>query len=80
MAGNFNRLKSCEFSSVVSVKEFREKIVGAIESDDIQRERVMMDKQKIASEMGISEETVAELDEVCRLVEVRLKNIFQIFF
>ena len=80
MAGNFNRIKSCEFSSIVNVKEFREKIVGVIECDDIQRERTVLDKEKVALEMGISEETVEELDEVCRLVEMRLKNTIQKLF
>lgn len=67
MAANFNVNGSCVFSSVVSVKEFKEQIVSTIGSTHIERGRAGLDKVKLASEMEISHDTLAELDEVCRL-------------
>lgn len=67
MAANFNTNGSCVFSSVVSIKEFKEQIVSTIGSTDIEGKRAGLDKAKLASEMQISHDTLAELDEVCRL-------------
>lgn len=75
MAANFNWKGSCEFSSVVSVKEFKEQVMETIGREDIERKRTGLDNVTIAEEMEIAEETLAELQEVCRLEGVTLLEL-----
>ena len=55
-----------KFSSLVSVKDFKEKITSTINNEDICFERNVVDRLKISSEMDITQETLAELEDVCR--------------
>ena len=66
MAINLNRFNLCEFSSVVSIKNFKKKVQETVDSEDLGRKRTGLNRENIASEMGVTEETLAELDEVCR--------------
>jgi hypothetical protein len=50
----------------VSVKDFKEKITSTINNEDICFERNVVDRLKISSEMDITQETLAELEDVCR--------------
>ena len=54
-----------QFSSLVSVKDFKEQVTSTIQAEDTGIERCPMDKLKISSEMGITEETLTELQDVC---------------
>ena len=75
MAAHFNRHSSREFSSVISIKNFKEEILATIEGEDIERKRTGVNRINLANEMQITEDTLAELDEVCRLVCAR-KRLF----
>ena len=55
-----------KFSSLVSVKDFKEKITSTIDYEDFGLEKPVLDRSRILSEMDITQETLTELDDVCR--------------
>ena len=55
-----------KFSSLVSVRDFKEKITSTIDYEDTRREHNALDRSSILSEMDITQETLAELEDVCR--------------
>ena len=55
-----------QFSSLMSVKDFKEEIASTINNEDTRLERSAMDGMKLSSEMDITQETLTELQDVCR--------------
>jgi len=53
-------------SPLISVKSFKEQILSELSITDLERKTCEMSYSKLVEEMGISRETVRELDEVCR--------------
>lgn len=53
-------------SPLINVKSFKEQMLKELPITDLERKTFEMSSSKLAEEMGISIETVAELDEVCR--------------
>ncbi len=50
----------------MSVKDFKEEIASTINNEDTHLERSAMDGMKLSSEMDITQETLTELQDVCR--------------
>ena len=55
-----------EFSSLVNVKDFKKEITSTVAVEDISLEANVADRSKLSSETDINQETLAELEDVCR--------------
>ena len=53
-------------SPLISVKEFKDLMFRQLSVNDLERSRYEASYSELSEEMGISMETIGELDEVCR--------------
>ena len=58
-----------QFSSLISVKDFKQKIALAVDEEDTSLERCVMGTLKLSSEMDTTQETLTELKDVCRYIK-----------
>ncbi|XP_031557356.1 snRNA-activating protein complex subunit 3-like [Actinia tenebrosa] len=57
--------ENSDFSSLISVKSFKEYLSNELSEEDIEMKKHEPTHSELAEAMGVSPETVAELDEVC---------------
>lgn len=58
--------ENSDFSSLINVKSFKEYLLNELSEEDIDMKKHEPTHSELAEAMGVSAETVAELDEVCR--------------
>lgn len=74
MADVEEKAETTDYSPLINVKAFKDQILRELSITELERNKCETSYSKLAEEMGITTETVAELDEVCRWVLILCTN------